>query len=375
MDEKPISVLLIEDNSGDARLIEIMLKGVEEVSFDLRTAERLDAGLKQLEDNSVDVVLLDLSLPDSTGLETFTRTHDAAPGVPIVMLTGMSDQAVAVSAMKQGAQDYLVKGKVDKYLLARALRYAIERKKVEEQVRMLNAQLEQRVIDRTRDLDASNQELEAFVYSVSHDLRAPLRRIESFSIAVIEDCGAGLDEKGKEYLERISRGTRSMGRLIEALLELSRVAKVNMEREEVDLSSLARSVIKELAEIQPQRSFECIITGGLNARGDERLLRVVLENLLGNAWKFTEKRENARIEFGVVENRGEKAFFVRDNGAGFDMNYADKLFTPFQRLHGDDEFSGMGIGLATVRRIIGRHGGRVWAEGEAEQGATLFFTL
>ncbi|MFH1436258.1 MAG: ATP-binding protein [Pseudomonadota bacterium] len=375
MNDKTISVLLIEDNPGDARLIEVMLGGADEASFELHVADRLEAGLKQLKDNSVDVILLDLSLPDSTGLDTFTRTHETAPGVPIVMLTGLSDQTLAIKAMKQGAQDYLVKGQVDEKVLARALRYAIERKQAEEEVRKLNQELEQRVIDRTRDLDASNRELEAFVYSVSHDLRAPLRRVEGFSAAMMEDCDNLLDGKGREYLERISEGTAGMGRLIDALLELSRVAKADMEREEVDLGSMARSVIGELQETQPRRGVECIVREGLKAKGDERLLRLVLRNLLGNAWKFTQKRGSAKIEFGAREDNGRRVFFVRDNGAGFDMGYAGKLFTPFARLHSDDEFSGTGIGLATVRRIVSRHGGKVWAEGEVGKGATLYFTL
>jgi PAS domain S-box-containing protein len=224
-------------------------------------------------------------------------------------------------------------------------------------------------------LVAANRELEAFSYSVSHDLRAPLRAIDGFSQALEEDCAERLDETGRRHLERIRSAARYMGQLIDALLRLSRVARMELRRSAMDLSGLARMVARDLEERDSGRKVEFAIAGGVRATGDANLLRVVLENLLGNAWKFTAKRKDARIEFGVETGSGEPVYRVRDNGAGFDMKYAGKLFGPFQRLHSASEFPGTGIGLATVQRVVHRHGGRVWAESAAGQGTTIRFTL
>ena len=225
------------------------------------------------------------------------------------------------------------------------------------------------------ELAASNKELEAFSYSVSHDLRAPLRSIDGFSQALLEDYSGKLDEEGQDYLNRVRRATQRMGALIDDLLTLSRVTRSEMKRETVDLSAIAKVVAPELKETQPECQVEFAITEGLTANGDERLLRVVLENLLGNAWKFTNKHPRAKIELNTAQHDGKLAYFVHDDGAGFDPAHADKLFGAFQRLHSESEFSGTGIGLATVQRIIRRHGGAVWAEGGIEQGATFYFTL
>jgi signal transduction histidine kinase len=245
------------------------------------------------------------------------------------------------------------------------------REKAEAEVRKLNEDLRHHV----RQLEESNRELDAFSYSVSHDLRSPLRGIDGFSLALLEDQADKLDAGGRDYLDRIRSATQRMSQLIDDLLKLSRVARFEMKPERVDLSALAAGMAAHLQQNHPGRSAEFIIAEHLIAYGDERLLTVVLENLFANAWKFSEKTPRSMIEFGAELRSDEAVYFVKDNGAGFDMAYADKLFNPFQRLHTVSEFSGTGIGLATVKRIISRHGGRVWIASEKGKGTTVYFTL
>ena len=236
-------------------------------------------------------------------------------------------------------------------------------------------QAEKALRERTFQLESANKELESFSYSVSHDLRAPLRSIDGFSVLLLEEHADRLDPAAQGYLRRVRAGSQRMGQLIDDLLNLSRVTRSEMNRETVDLSALARAIATELQQAQPERAVDLVIAPNLVANGDARLLRIALENLLSNAWKFTGRCSCARIEFGAIRHNGQPAYLVRDNGAGFDMTYAHKLFGAFQRLHAASEFPGSGIGLATVQRIIHRHGGRVWTEGEVERGATFYFTL
>jgi light-regulated signal transduction histidine kinase (bacteriophytochrome) len=246
---------------------------------------------------------------------------------------------------------------------------------VEQEVLRLNAELEQRVRERTAQLEYSNGELEAFCYTVSHDLRAPLRSIDGFSQALVEDCSKELSEDALGYLARIRSAAERMAQLIEDLLNLSRVSRGDLSQQEVDVGELARRVVADLRHSEPGREVEISIWEGMHACADARLLRAALENLLGNAWKFTSKAARPRIEVGALRDGARSTFFVRDNGAGFDMAYSNKLFGAFQRLHTVSEYQGTGIGLATVQRIVHRHGGRIWADAQPGKGAVFFFTL
>lgn len=264
-----------------------------------------------------------------------------------------------------------------------------DRKQEQALLQELNQNLEQRVAERTAQLEATNKELEAFSYSVSHDLRAPLRGIDGFSLALLERYTGQLDEKGKHYLQRIRAASQRMGELIEDLLRLSRVTRSEMQFRTVDLSAIIQKLASELQQTQPERVVEWAIAPHITAQADLQLIQVLFENLLSNAWKFTARKKTTQIEFGKLSPKqlefsterpvspftSSEVYFIRDNGAGFDMAYVAKLFGAFQRLHTEDEFPGNGIGLATVRRIILRHGGQIWAESTVEQGTTFFFTL
>jgi PAS domain S-box-containing protein len=250
-----------------------------------------------------------------------------------------------------------------------------QRKRAESEVLLLNGQLETRVRERTAELEASTRELDAFAYSVSHDLRAPLRALYGFSDALLEDYGDEIDDDGKTYLRRIQHNVRRMGNMIDDLLNLSRATRVELVRNAVDITAIARDVLADLAATEPARRVDTVIAENLCGYGDSQLVHMVMQNLLGNAWKFTSHRDIATIEVGRSSVDGEVMFFVRDNGAGFDMRYADKLFTAFQRLHPVAEFEGTGIGLAIVARIVHRHGGRITADADIDRGATFWFSL
>jgi len=250
-----------------------------------------------------------------------------------------------------------------------------QRKQAEAKLAQLNVELETRIANRTAELEAANRELETFSYSVAHDLRAPLRAINGYSALVLDVNEAKLDQASVDNLKRVRAASERMGEVINDLLDLTRLSRQEMQWRNFDLSELAASVAASLTDAHPQRDVPVTIQPGLNINGDSGLMRVVLENLIGNAWKFTAKTGAARIEIGTGQRDGQTVYYVRDNGAGFDMKYADKLFTPFQRLHRSDEFEGTGIGLATVKKIIQRHGGKIWIESAIDVGTTVFFTI
>jgi PAS domain S-box-containing protein len=259
----------------------------------------------------------------------------------------------------------------DGQLVTAAIRDVTDRQEIEREIQDLNMVLQRRATE----LEVANRELEYFSYSVSHDLRAPLRTIDGFSQALLEDYREQLPPDAQNFLERVRNAAQRMAKLIDDLLELSRISRIPVERRAIDVSDIAQSIAEELQQAEPERRVEFAIQPQLKAQGDSHLLRIAMQNLMNNAWKFTSRIPNARIEVGQTNGAGPPAFFVRDNGAGFDMAYASKLFGAFQRLHAVTEFPGTGIGLATVQRIIHKHGGRVWAESVVDQGATFYFTL
>jgi signal transduction histidine kinase len=376
-------ILLVDDQPANLVALTAMLEGL---SPHIVTAGSGREALRQLLLADFAVILLDVKMPEMDGFETaaLIRDRDRSRNTPIIFLTAADrDAQLAVRGYAVGAVDYLVKPIVPEFVRSKVAVFVELARINNELVRQANrlrtseeAALELTVSQNTliRELQHKNRELESFSYAVSHDLRAPLRRIDGFARA-LEESGDVASDVGARFLGNIRTSIAQMGQLIDDVIYLSRVTGAELRLHDVDLSEVARTALEELQRAEPGRQVTARVRPGVIVRGDGRLLRIAMGNLMQNAWKFTGKRADATIEFGCRQEQSERTYFIRDNGVGFDMEYAGRLFGPFQRLHHSDEFPGTGIGLATVQRVIHRHGGQVWAEAKPGQGAVFSFTI
>lgn len=361
-DEGKANILIANDNPKSLLGLTTIL---ERPDYNLVTVDSGTAVLRQVLNQNFAVILLDVNMPEMDGFETaqMIRRHPRTQHVPIIFVTAhRQDSMDSVQGYTLGAVDYLYAPVVPEILRAKVGVF-VDLYRMAERLRR-----------QTRQLEIANKELESFSSSVSHDLRAPLRGISGFA-ALLAAEHTSMSDKAKDYLQKITSSAQRMSGLIDDLLKLARVSQTELTRRPVDLLAIAQEVMTELRAAQPERQLDFVTGASTPVPGDARLLRVVLDNLLGNAWKFTAKQAQARIECGTLPSKTPAVFYVRDNGAGFDMKNADKLFGIFQRMHSEREFPGTGVGLATVQRIIHRHGGRVWVESAPDKGTTLYFTV
>jgi DNA-binding response OmpR family regulator len=399
----PKRILAVDDS---ADYLHVLADQLRDAGYDVVQAISGEEAVDLLAVQSVDCILLDHMMPGMSGVETCQRIK-AAPAVrdiPLIMLTSLDGRDATIEGLSAGADDFIAKSSGLDVLRAR-IQAQIRRKQFEDEHRSMREhllrseheaaeargarelaqtratlveQLERgnhELANANRELAAANRELEAFSYSVSHDLRARVRAIEGFTRVLVEDAGDRLIDDDRANLDRVLSATARMSDLIEALLELSSVSRGPLARASVDLSEVATAVFDELRQREPARAIETVVAPALRVDADDKLMRIMFDNILGNAWKFTSRQARPRIEVGEITDHSERIYFIRDNGAGFDNTYVARLFAPFQRLHTTSEFKGTGIGLATVQRILERHGGRIWAEGAVGQGATFYFTL
>jgi signal transduction histidine kinase len=364
----PTARLLIVDD--ELAQMKALVNTLRDEGYETEGFASAREALAALQERKFDLLLTDLMMPEVDGIELLRAAQKLDDHLVGVVMTGHGTIDSAVEAMKAGALDYLLKPfnlSIARPVLHRALEMR--------QLRIENAKLQQRVLERTAELEASNEELEAFAHTISHDLRAPVRGIDGYSHILMEDYATQLPEEAKTLLRSISSNAHDMARLIEDLLSFARLSRQPLEKRTVNMVHLVEDVIVSLRREQGERQVEVRMGQLPDCSGDPSLLKQVWVNLLSNAFKFTRQRNPATIEIGSQQLANESVYFVRDNGAGFDMRYAEKLFGVFRRLHRADEFEGTGIGLSIVQRIVRRHGGRVWAEGKVNEGATFYFAL
>jgi len=359
--------MIVDD---EAPLMRALCETLRDQNYAITGFTSPNEALAALRKQEFDLLLTDLMMPEMDGITLLRAALQIDPGIVGIMMTGQGTISTAVEAMQTGALDYILKP-FKLSAIVPVLARAVAVRKLREE----NAELEKRLRNYTAELETANRELEAFSFSVSHDLRAPLRAVTGFSQILLAESETHLSEREQDLLRKISVSATKMGELIEGLLNLSRLGRQPLSKRPLNLASVARQVLDDLFKERDGRHVEVRLAELPDCIGDPALLRQVFANLLSNAFKFTRRKETTIVEIGWREQDGETVYFIRDNGAGFDMQYAQKLFGAFQRLHGGDEFEGTGVGLSIVQRIIHRHGGRIWAEGEVEKGATFFFTL
>lgn len=363
-----LRILHLEDDSNDAFFVR---RALEKAGFEVEVvpAATRDEFVAAIDGGALDAILVDQGLPGFSGASALEIARERCPKTPFIVVSGSDDPQRISASMRAGAADYVLKSQLWK------LPAAIRRSHAAAPAADAPGRLKARVAALSSQLEAANRELEAFSYSVLHDLRAPLRTISGYAQLVGDELGASVPPNAQAYLEHIKAEARRMNLLLGELAQLAKISRIEFAREKVDLSALAGELADGLRG-QAARSARFLIQPGLAAEGDPGLLRIAVEQLLDNAWKFTSKRDEAVIEFGRVDHPdGSAAFFVRDNGVGFDPQYASNLFAPFQRMHRSDEYPGAGVGLSIVQRIVHRHGGRIWADSAEGKGATFLFTL
>ena len=374
-----LNVLCLEDSPRDAEIMrELLIDAGYDLNIDCTAVEKEFVSL--LRSHKYDIILSDFKLPGFDGFTALRWSVEICPNVPFICISGTVGEETAVELLKKGAVDYILKDRLVRLpsAIQRALDEAKEkeaRQRAEKELVSLNTQLEQRVIERTYQLEAANKELEAFTYSVSHDLRAPLRAVDGFSKFVLEDYENKLDSEGKRLLNLIRTNIQKMDQLITDLLALSRVTRGELSFSGIDMTQMAISIFKESAAPDVTDKISLTVDPLPEGYADPTYMRQVWTNLIANAIKFSSKKKKPVIKIGGSKENGFNVYFVKDNGVGFNPEYTHKLFGVFQRLHKSDDFEGTGVGLAIIQRIIHRHGGKVWAEGEEGKGATFYFSL